>query len=231
MNINDIDIFLKEFSNSLSFNNEWKECYHKHYDNLILNGDKGKQDVHGKAFERMICEMNPSIIMADSHIAEWDAYANINNSTVYISMKNCKGRNTGIPLSGVDRQYKHSVSDLEYFVILRGSHSADKRDLIGIDAFIVPRSYWEKQFTHWPEFDVKYKEAFDLVGCLRENDGIWRNIRKELKKDWEVLHEDCDVQINPKRDHHGQKRVQCSISKRKMLSFINNDDIIYIKII
>ena len=70
---------------------------------------------------------------------------------------------------------------------------------------------WKSQFDE--NIVNQFKNIFDGISNSKEDDQKWKSRMKDFKDLWNS--QETIIQVHPKRDHKKQKRVQCSVKKKK----------------
>lgn len=224
-----IDIFYKLQSYMSLYIKDIKRDYKDIYCNRLLK-DHGRQSCHGKAFE-LVIEKYLNICFPNSFSLDKNYTSKFDGQLfdIKVSIKNHHNLYSGLALSDISRNIHYAnESNDEFFIIIRGSYNdtKDKSILSNITVLFIPLNYWRLCFKDFSnEYLQKWKDLFEEVGNSKEMDSYWKKQSKILKK--ENLLFDTIIQINPKRDHKSQRRLQCGINRKMYLLLLNNENIKY----
>jgi len=110
--------------------------------------------------------------------------------------------------------FRQSQISSDFYMVV-GFWQKSKAKIVQENIILVPHDLWSQQF------DVKNveknKTLFDGITNSYSDDAKWRQRMKEFKDNWNSV--ETGIQINPKRDHKNQKRLQCSI-KTEFMEFL-----------
>lgn len=120
-----------------------------------------------------------------------------------VSVKTAKERSL-IELGDFRRQSNQKTD----FLMCVGIWSGKTKEVHTEYLLHIPADYWIAQFENSP-VDAML-DAFEGITNSYEDDQKWTTRRKELTALWNKS--SSDLNINFKRDHKNQRRVQCSIS-------------------
>lgn len=168
----------------------------------------------GFDFELEVCEKF-NLLKSDNYTSEWDAFS----CDCLYSIKTVKNRGS-ICFGDIMRQYNHSNSIKDFYLVL-GNYD-NNNIFIYKRMFYIPIDIWHKHLlgfdTLIPDIN-KLKEVFFGEKSNETNDRkydvLWRNMTKNIKSRWKEINPNSMFCINFKRDHKGQRRIQCSISYKK----------------
>lgn len=204
--------------------------YEKMFNDRKLT-DHGKASCQGKVFETIISkyfdlalkQINPNnkFVLSSNYTSKWDAIIEYiidgQSNVISVSIKNHKGK--GLALGDINRNKEID----EDFILIKGIHDYSK--LFSIEFFLIPKENWKVLFSYWTkEYQNKWKILFDIVKNDKENDCVWKKERKDLQNEWKS-NSNSLIQINPKRDHKSQRRIQCGMNEKQYISFIENSNI------
>lgn len=163
---------------------------------------------HGLAYEDQIIERH-GLLKSKSYTATFDAFNPRTNRPVSIKTKKIRSK---IELGSWAKR-RHDI-DFEFCI---GFWDREKNNIIREEHLIIDGSKWIKQFPD--DVFPLIERLFRDVSSERSYDPIWRKKLKDFKEEYNDLASKNSllVTLNPKRDHKGQLRMQCSIRLEDLL--------------
>lgn len=149
-----------------------------------------------------------NLVKSDSYTAEYDAYTQDNIPVQIKTVKNRQAICMGDLKKNFTKDHKFILYILNYF------SNSDKVKLYKITIDDI------KKYTDLFYFDQyeEFWEEFKQMPHGREYDTQWKALRLKYQR----LYKSTPriVNMNPKRDHKIQKRIQCSIPKKHFEEFL-----------
>lgn len=157
---------------------------------------------HGLLWEDEVINMY-NLVKSDKYTSVWDAYT---QDGVPVSIKT-KMINTNVEMGDL---FRNSRCNEDFFLVV-GFWSGRKDNIVRVDKLFVDANFWKSQFDE--NIVNQFKNIFDGISNSKEDDQKWKSRMKDFKDLWNS--QETIIQVHPKRDHKKQKRVQCSVKKKK----------------
>lgn len=161
---------------------------------------------HGLGFERWVRDTFFDGYKPASHTQRWDipASANRNHGAVPVNPKGVK-HGTAVDLGDALRQYE--IDEPFLLVIGFWQQEGDVKRIVNIIAPRISPERWRKLWG-----PVTYADLRRLDALIKDTGpSVEETRRLALKLKNSPPFSEAVIQVNPKIDNHGQRRLQCSI--------------------
>jgi hypothetical protein len=172
----------------------------------------GERQAHGLRYEENI-RQRFNLSAYGNYTGKFDAVYPDEQQTG-ISIKTKKDKH---PLELADWFRNSEIQEDFYLIAGFWNNTATKK--VEKEFFMkIPAEFWRQQFAK----DIWGKRVQELLASVdntRETDALWQINRSKLQDSYRKWAEEQTsiIQLNPKRDHKNQLRMQCSISYQNIL--------------
>jgi hypothetical protein len=161
---------------------------------------------HGLVFERWVRDTFFAGYKPASYTQRWDipALENKNHGGMPVNPKAIK-YGTAVDLGDALRQYEID----EPFMLVVGfwQQSGDEKRIVHIAAPVIPPELWRKLWA-----PVTYADLLRLDALIKDQGlSVGETRQRALKMKNSPPFSAAVIQVNPKIDTHGQRRLQCSL--------------------
>lgn len=157
----------------------------------------GERQKHGFKFEENIINKY-GMVGNTLYTSQWDAYY----KEIPVSIKTKK---LGGAIEMADF-FRNAEVD-EDFILVVGFWEGNKDNIVEEHTVYINKNYWKSQFNE--ELVEDFRGIFDGITNSYDDDVKWKKRMNSAKELWKNTK--SDINVNFKRDHKKQKRVQCSI--------------------
>ncbi len=173
---------------------------------LLTLGSAQEVQSHGLVFERWVRDTFFAGYKPASYTQRWDipASANRDHGAIPVNPKTVK-HGTAVDLGDALRQYEID----EPFLLIIGfwSQDGDMKRIVNIIAPEISPELWRKLWG-----PVTYADLRRLDALIKDTGpSVEETRRLALKMKNSPPFTEAVIQVNPKIDNHGQRRLQCSI--------------------
>jgi hypothetical protein len=173
---------------------------------LLTLGSAQEVQSHGLVFERWVRDTFFAGYKPASYTQRWDipASANRDHGAIPVNPKTVK-HGTAVDLGDALRQYEID----EPFLLILGfwSQDGDLKRIVNIIAPEISPELWRKLWG-----PVTYADLRRLDALIKDTGpSVEETRRLALKMKNSPPFTEAVIQVNPKIDNHGQRRLQCSI--------------------
>lgn len=149
------------------------------------------------------------LLKSETYTAEYDAFTSDNIPVQIKTVKN----NQAICMGDIKRNFTKKKPFILYVYNYFSNKNKSKLYKIYVDDF----SKYNELF-YFDDYEMFWNELSALSND-REMDSQWKVIRLKYKKLFNSV--ERITSMNPKRDHKNQKRIQCSIPRKKFDIFLD----------
>lgn len=159
---------------------------------------------HGFIYEDLVIKKY-NLTKLTSYIAPFDAVYN----KIPVQIK-CIKNGSSIYLGS----YLHNTKIFEDFILIIGFHNSN--EVVEEMIYKIDHKTYS-EFLKFDNLEEMFKEM-DVITNNHDNDNKWKVFMNKYKKEWGI---DRVIDLNFKRDHKTQKRIQLSISKKNTSKFLS----------
>lgn len=167
---------------------------------------KAKQQ-HGFEYEKKVIEKY-NLKKTDSYVHKWDAY--FGNIPVSIKTKKI---GTSVEMGDIFR----NANNKEDFILIIGFWDNFKDNIVEEKIFFINANFWKSQFNK--DLIELLKYFFDGITNDYKDDEYFKEKAITYKNIWDK--NNSIININFKRDHKNQKRIQCSIKNESIYNVLD----------